>query len=58
MKIRTKAPNFSFTKELNENTNKSTKFWLKVWQDWALAREYDVDIDIKVSNFVVLIINK
>jgi hypothetical protein len=20
-------------KELNENTNKSTKFWLKVWQD-------------------------
>ena len=32
-------------KELNENTNKSTKFWLKVWQDWALAREYDVDIE-------------
>jgi hypothetical protein len=31
-------------KELNENTNKSTKFWLKVWQDWALAREY-VDIE-------------
>ena len=28
-------------KELNKNTNKSTKFWLKVWQDWALAREYD-----------------
>jgi hypothetical protein len=25
-------------KELNENTNKSTKFWLKVWQEWALAR--------------------
>jgi hypothetical protein len=45
MKIRTKAPNFSLTKELNENTNKSTKFWLNVWQDWALAREYDVDID-------------
>jgi hypothetical protein len=43
MKIRTKAPNFALTKELNENTNKSTKFWLKVWQDWALAREYDVD---------------
>jgi hypothetical protein len=20
-------------KELNENTNKSTQFWLKVWQD-------------------------
>jgi hypothetical protein len=20
-------------KELNENSNKSTKFWLKVWQD-------------------------
>jgi hypothetical protein len=32
-------------KELNENTNKSSKFWLKVWQDWALAREYDVDIE-------------
>jgi hypothetical protein len=31
--------------ELDENANKSTKFWLKVWQDWALAREYDVDID-------------
>ena len=30
MKIRTKAPNFALTKELNENTNKSTKFWLKV----------------------------
>jgi hypothetical protein len=45
MKRRTKAPNFSSTKELNENTNKSTKFWLKVWQDWALAREYDVDIE-------------
>ena len=28
--------------ELDENTNKSYKFWLKVWQDWALAREYDV----------------
>jgi hypothetical protein len=45
MKIRTKAPNFALTKELNENTNKSTTFWLKVWQDWALAREYDVDIE-------------
>jgi hypothetical protein len=45
MKIRTKAPIFSLTKELNENTNKIIKFWLKVWQDWALAREYDVDID-------------
>jgi hypothetical protein len=42
MKIRTKAPNFALTKELNENTNKSTKFWLNVWQDWALAREYDL----------------
>jgi hypothetical protein len=31
--------------ELDENANKSTTFWLKVWQDWALAREYDVDID-------------
>ena len=57
MKIRTKAPNFALTKELNENTNKSTKFWLKVWQNWALAREYDVDIEKYVSNFVMLIIN-
>jgi hypothetical protein len=24
-------------KELNENKNKSTTFWLKVWQEWALA---------------------
>jgi hypothetical protein len=31
-------------KELNKNTNKSTKFWLKVWQNCALAREYDIDI--------------
>ena len=46
MKIRTKAPNFALTKELNEITNKSTKFWLKVWQDWALAREYIYDVDI------------
>jgi hypothetical protein len=30
--------------ELNENTNKSSKFWLNAWQDWALAREYDLDI--------------
>jgi hypothetical protein len=44
MKIRTKAPNDALTKELNKNTNKSTKFWLIVCQDWALAREYDVDI--------------
>jgi hypothetical protein len=44
--------------ELDENTNKSTKFWLKVWQDWALAREYDVDIEKYVPNFVMLIINK
>ena len=58
MKTRTKAPNCALTKELNENTNKSTKFWLKVWQDWALAREYDVDIDGEVSNFVMPIINK
>ena len=57
MKIRTKAANFALAKELNENTNKSTKFWLKVWQDWALAREYDVDIEKYVSNFVMLIIN-
>jgi hypothetical protein len=44
--------------ELDENTNKSTKFWLKVLQDWAYAREYDVDIEKYVSNFVMLIINK
>jgi ABC-type lipoprotein release transport system permease subunit len=58
MKIRTKAENFALAKELNENTNKSTKLWLKVWQDRALAREYDVDIEKYVSNFVMLIINK
>jgi hypothetical protein len=45
MKIRTKAPNVALTKELNENTNKNTKFWLIVWQDWTLTREYDVDIE-------------
>jgi hypothetical protein len=33
--------------EQDENTNKSTKFWLKVLQDWTLAREYDVDIVIE-----------
>ena len=32
-------------KELNENTNKSTKFWLKSGRTWTLAREYDVDIE-------------
>jgi hypothetical protein len=31
MKIRTKAPNFALTKELNGNAKKSPKFWLKVW---------------------------
>jgi hypothetical protein len=36
MKIRAEAPNFALTKELNENTNKSTKFWLK---DWAVIGE-------------------
>ena len=45
MKIRTKAPKLALTKELNENTNKSTKFRLNVWQDWTLVREYDVDIE-------------
>ena len=40
MKIRTRTPNFALTKELIENTDKSTKFWLKVCQDWPLAREY------------------
>jgi hypothetical protein len=43
MKIRTKAQNFALTKELNENTNKSTKFWLKVCRT-GLWRENDVDI--------------
>jgi hypothetical protein len=57
MKIQTKAPNFALTKELNENTNKSTKFWLYVWQEWALAREYNIDIEKCVSNFVMLINN-
>jgi ABC-type lipoprotein release transport system permease subunit len=57
MKIQTKAPNFALTKELNENTNKSTKFWLYDWQEWALAREYNIDIEKYVSNFVMLIIN-
>jgi hypothetical protein len=45
MKRQTKAPNFALTKELNENTDKSTKVWLTVRQDLALAREYDVDIE-------------
>ena len=40
----------------NENTNKSTKYWLKVWQDWALVRQYDAEIEN--YNFVMLIINK
>jgi hypothetical protein len=35
--------------ELDENTNKSTTFCFnkrtKWKQDWALAREYDVDIE-------------
>ena len=53
-----KSTKFALTKELNENTNKSTKFWLNVWQNWALAREYDVDIEKYVSNFVMLIITK
>ena len=29
----------------NENTNKSTKSWLKVRQDWALERQYDAEIE-------------
>ena len=29
----------------NESTNKSTKYWLKVWQDWALVIQYDAEID-------------
>jgi hypothetical protein len=60
MKIRTKAPKFALTKELNENTNKSNKFWLKVWQDWTLAREYNVDIVEKyhVNNKLCHVNNK
>jgi hypothetical protein len=45
MKRRRKTPNFVLTKELNENTNKRSTFLLKVWQDWVLEREYDVDIE-------------
>ena len=26
--------------------NKSTEYWLKVWQDWALVRQYDDEIEI------------
>jgi hypothetical protein len=55
MKIQTKAP-FALTKELNENTNKNTKFRLKDWQDWALAREYDDDGE--APNFVICYNNK
>ena len=28
----------------NENGNKITKSWLKVWQDCALVRQYDAEI--------------
>ena len=28
----------------NENTNKSTKYWLKVWRKWALVRQHDAEI--------------
>jgi hypothetical protein len=45
-------------KELNENTNKRTKFWLKVWQDWALAREYDVHTENYPILSCYIIINK
>jgi hypothetical protein len=55
MKIRTKVPNVALTKELNENTNKSTKFWLIVWQDWASVREYDVDIENYMLSFSFII---
>jgi hypothetical protein len=58
--------------ELDENTNKSTKFCLNKRTKWkykqkhqilveslaGLAREYDVDFEKYVSNFVMLIINK
>jgi hypothetical protein len=43
-------------KELNENTDKSTKFWLKVWQDWALGeRIYDV---INIEKYPILSTNQ
>ena len=48
-------------KALNENPHKSIKFWLKLCQDWVLAKEYDVDITnyaAQVLDFVMLIINK
>ena len=40
MKIRTKAPNFALTKELNENTNKSTKSprrFVQFWQNFQTS---------------------
>jgi hypothetical protein len=40
-----KSTKFCFNKRTKWKYDKSTKFWLKVWQDWALAREYDVDIE-------------
>ena len=48
-------------KALNENPNKSIKFWLKLCQDWVLAKEYDVDIKNHPAqglDFVMLIIKK
>jgi hypothetical protein len=38
MKIRTKAANFALAKALNENTNKSTKFWLEAAARPILAK--------------------
>jgi hypothetical protein len=40
-----KSTKFCFNKRTKWKYEQSTKFWLKFWQDWALAREYDVDID-------------
>jgi hypothetical protein len=43
--------NFALTKELNENADKSTKFWLKICQDWALAREYMMRLTLRSIQF-------
>ena len=55
MKIRKMADRYLYTNSIdleelkaqanNENTNKSTKSWLKVWEDWALVRQYNAKIE-------------
>lgn len=32
-------------KAINENTKKSTKTWLRVWQEWAVVRNYSSEIE-------------